>query len=162
MVRRIIHREAPDLHLRAHERGYARRVLRQRIARDVAPRVLDAALAGEGINLTPAAVDAFHRAGGAYHVIVAALSVGLAAEHGLVHGLLCRGVELREPLAVARWNWSASLWASSVTSSAVSRAREIANMERGPVGQASSTLFLTACAGVASMTACGVWVRSAA
>lgn len=30
-------------------------------------------------------------------MIVAALSVGLAAEHGLVRGLLCRGVELREP-----------------------------------------------------------------
>ena len=49
---RIAYRAAPDLNLDAKDCGRERRVLRQRIARDVAPRVLDAAVAGEGITLT--------------------------------------------------------------------------------------------------------------
>ena len=51
-VTRIAHRDAPDLNLDAKGRGFERRELRRRIARDMAPRVLDAALSGEGFTLS--------------------------------------------------------------------------------------------------------------
>ena len=54
----MVQRKAPHLNLRAKERGYERRSARARIARELAPRVLDAAAAGEGLTLEPAEVAA--------------------------------------------------------------------------------------------------------
>ena len=93
-------------------------------------------------------------------MIVAALSVGLAAEHGLVRGLLCRGVELREPASHPLALVGELVGIVGDELGDLPRAGDRKHGTRA--GQAASTLFLTTCAGVANMTACGVWIRSAA
>ena len=55
---KVSRRDAPELNLRAKDRGYERRTARARIARELAPRVLDAARAGDGLTLAPAEVAA--------------------------------------------------------------------------------------------------------
>ena len=57
-VNRLVRRRAPELNLRAKERGLDRRLLKGRIARDLAPRILDAAAVGDGLTLTAAEVSA--------------------------------------------------------------------------------------------------------
>ena len=63
-VARLVERRAPDLNLRTTERGRNRRLVKGRIARDLAPRILDAAAVGDGLTLTAAEVSALAEAGG--------------------------------------------------------------------------------------------------
>ena len=67
-----------------------------------------------------------HRNIRACHVIAVPLVGAFAAEHHLAHGLLgvASSAATRSPVALS--DWSANLWASSVTSSARSRARLMA------------------------------------
>ena len=53
---RMVKRKAPELTTGAKDRGEDRRIMKARIARELAPRLLDAALAGEGVTLKPAEV----------------------------------------------------------------------------------------------------------
>ena len=63
-VNRLARRRAPELNLRAKEHGLDRRVVKGRIARDLAPRILDAAAVGDGLTLTAAEVSALAEAAG--------------------------------------------------------------------------------------------------
>ena len=55
-VKRIVDRKAPHQNLGAKARGFGRRTLRAWIARERAPRILDAAIAGDGFTMAPGEV----------------------------------------------------------------------------------------------------------
>ena len=77
-------------------------------------------------NVALDSVAAIHRVRGTCQAIAGPFAVRVAPEHGLPGGLFRRRVERREPLARHAFELVASLWASSVTSWAASRALEIA------------------------------------